>query len=149
MMIFNHVSLSQMKVFSFLLSLSSHICMSRSFSKKAVLLWRCFISSHKGFFCSSRFKNHSNSLIGSSPFPALCLFENLSEVSFGKSVLEIWSPKMLLWCTEDKTVVQEAAHDQAEIIQKDTFWMCLRRIYLKFTLCTSYSNPKLLLNEWE
>lgn len=26
---------------------------------------------------------------------------------------------MLLWCTEDKTGVREAAHDQAEIIQHD------------------------------
>ena len=48
------------------------------------------------------------------PLPALLV--NLSQVSLGKSSLEISSPEVLLWGTEDVTDMQRAAHDPEEAI---------------------------------
>lgn len=71
------------------------------------------LSSHEGFFCSFRFEI---TVMPSKTQPLPALLVNLSQVSLGKSSLEISSPEVLLWGTEDGTDMQRAAHDPEEAI---------------------------------
>lgn len=79
----------------------------RSFSKKTVFLWRYFLFHIDSSVLLLDFKIHSNLLIESSPFTALCMFGSSPVVSLGGYIWESESPRC---CPEVHHTAQETGH---------------------------------------